>query len=622
MTDKDLYWQDEQTPASKRYEDIYFSPDDGLLESRHVFLNGIGGPEVWQDRSHFTLLENGFGTGLNFALTCREWLTSTPPDARLTYIATEKHPLTTRDIDRALGHWPMLAPYVQEFLAHYPPQAQGFHSRDLWGGRIKLLLLLGDSATNLAQLDAKVDAFYLDGFAPAHNPDMWSEAVFRQIARLAAPKARLATFTDAGFVRRGLENVGFDMQKMTGFGKKRENLKGVFSGPDSTSGTPREKPWFHRPPPLARGSHIAIIGGGIAGLTTGLALQNNGYRVTIYEQDATPMNRASGNPAGILDPTLNKGETGGFYRSALFHALAYYQSLDPEILPIRGLTKIPADPSEQQKFTNLLEQDIYPKDFMLARADGALHFPECGVLSPPIIRENLRRKLTIKSGIKITSLTQVSADDPADAIIICAGPQTVNFPETHALPLDPIRGQITLLDAETCSNPPPDVLCGKGYLIPPFWQDGKKIIVTGASFGRNDSRTDIRPADHEENMQNARALWPDMKDTAIIGGRCALRAYSPDHLPLCGPLPDDTRYREAYASLKHGPKHMDFDTAPYQENLYILSGLGARGFMTAPLLGDIMAALISGDPLPVPDKFYHSLHPARFQIRDLIKGRR
>ncbi|PCJ41262.1 MAG: hypothetical protein COA81_07435 [Alphaproteobacteria bacterium] len=171
-TSKDLYWQNDQTPASRRFDDIYFSTDDGLMESRHVFLTGINAPEIWQNKARFTLLENGFGTGLNFTLTCQAWLKSAAPDAHLTYIATEKYPLSKADIDRALSHWPELDTEKQALLNSTPPQNEGFHQRHLFEGRITLLLLMGDSAAMLNELDARVDAFYLDGFAPSRNPDI------------------------------------------------------------------------------------------------------------------------------------------------------------------------------------------------------------------------------------------------------------------------------------------------------------------------------------------------------------------------------------------------------------------------------------------------------------------
>ncbi|PCI51173.1 MAG: hypothetical protein COB49_02745 [Alphaproteobacteria bacterium] len=589
MTDKDLHWQNDRIPASRRYGDIYFSTIDGLLESRHVFLGGINAPEIWQDKDHFTLLENGFGTGLNFAMTCHEWLKTAPPGARLTYIATEKHPLTKKDMDRTLSFWPELFKEKQNLLAKYPPATEGFHKRELFEGRIKLLLLCGDSAAMLPQLEAKVDAFYLDGFAPDRNPDMWSEKIFLEIARLAAPQARLATFSVAGGVQRGLAAVGFQIQKVPGFGRKRENLRGEYAGPASST----SKPWYQRPAPLAKGSRIAIIGGGIAGLTAGLALQNNGYRVTIYERAGQPMNQASGNPAGIIDPVINNGQGAEavFYRAALLHAVNYFRTLDPDIFLTQGLTKF--------------------------NGKDQVHFPDCGAISPPRIRDILRARLHIICGANIAN---IMACDNADAVILCGGPASHHFPETNQLPLDPVRGQITFLDADKYDDPPTRVLCGKGYLIPPLDLNGRTIMIAGASFGQGDQNTDIRAEDHRENLENAKILWPGIADRTVTGGRCAIRAYSPDHLPLCGPVPDFVKYQAAYEMLKHGPKHQDFVSAPYQKNLHIISGLGARGFMSAPLLGDIMSALICGEPLPVAKAVYESLHPARFLIRKLVKG--
>ncbi len=144
-------------------------------------------------------------------------------------------------------------------------------------------------------------------------------------------------------------------------------------------------------------------------------------------------------------------------------------------------------------------------------------------------------------------------------------------------------------------------------------------MAIGASFTRNDSDTALRQADHEENLANAQLLWPEIKDMTVTGGRCAIRAYSPDHLPLCGPVPDFSLYQSSYEMLKHGPKHQKFDPAPYQPNLYVVAGLGARGFLTAPLLADTLAALIAGSPLPVTGEVYESLHPGRFMIRKLVK---
>lgn len=213
----------QEPPYSTLYDDIYFSTDDGLSESKAVFLDGIGAPDVWVGQKSFVVCELGFGTGLNFLNTLKMWGEANLTDQKLIYIATEKHPLSLSEIKQAI-HWPSLQPYLREVLNSYP------ESTKLLDGRVSLELLIGDSAELLVGSNVKVDGWYMDGFAPKKNPDMWSDEIFKQMRRLSNRGARMATFTAAGFVRRGLKAAGFDMIKRTGYGKKREMLAGVFRG--------------------------------------------------------------------------------------------------------------------------------------------------------------------------------------------------------------------------------------------------------------------------------------------------------------------------------------------------------------------------------------------------------
>jgi len=359
---------------------------------------------------------------------------------------------------------------------------------------------------------------------------------------------------------------------------------------------------------LGKGSSIAVIGGGIAGLTTGLALQEKGYHVTIFERGNSPMDQASGNPAGILDPSLTSPESleGQFYHAAMSRALEFYSSLGRQVFLSRGLLKFTRDSS-----------------------DDNLYFPDSGTISPPKIRDILSQKLRIRNNVTITSFTHTqkwhlfAGGKPlatADAIVICGGPETRYFSPADHLPLEPVRGQITFLNADKYAPFPRKTLCGKGYITPPFEMNGQTTMVTGASFSRNDTDLSLREDDHRENLENAEILWPGIGKREITGGRCAIRAYSPDHMPICGPIADQKQYLAAYEMLKHGPKHQIFIPAPYVPNLYAVTGLGARGFLSAPLLGELITALICGDPLPVTQAVYESLHPARFLIRALKKG--
>lgn len=221
MTERIVKWRDDVTPISILYDDIYFSPENGLAESSAVFLEGINAPEVWQDRESFTICELGFGTGLNFFNCAHLWLKSTSEQQQMTYLATEKHFLDKEDIKRAIFY-----PELQELLAILL-ENYGIENFEFLNGRIRLKLLLGDSIDMLSNADFKADAWFLDGFAPSKNPDMWTEDVYHQMTRLSSPSARIATFTAAGHVRRGLEKHGFEMFKRKGFGHKREMLAGI-----------------------------------------------------------------------------------------------------------------------------------------------------------------------------------------------------------------------------------------------------------------------------------------------------------------------------------------------------------------------------------------------------------
>ncbi len=321
------------------------------------------------------------------------------------------------------------------------------------------------------------------------------------------------------------------------------------------------------------------------------------------------MDQASGNPAGILDPSLTSPESpeGQFYHAAMSRAVDFYSSLGRQVFLSRGLLKFARDSS-----------------------DDNLYFPDLGAISPPKIRGILSQKLRIRNNVNITHFTHTQkwhlfagdkSQATADAIVICGGPKTRDSSFANHLPLEAVRGQITYLNAEKNDNLPRKALCGKGYITPTFEMNGQATMVTGASFSRNDTDMTLRSDDHRENLENAETLWPGISKREITGGRCAIRACSPDHMPICGPIADQEQYLAAYEMLKHGPRYQNFIPAPYVPNLYAVTGLGARGFMSAPLLADLITALICGGPLPVTPAVYESLHPARFLIRALKKGK-
>lgn len=224
-----IEWRDGQ-PYASEFQDVYFSTDNGLLETDYVFLQGNDLTKRWLDADiqTFTIAETGFGTGLNFLCAVNAWLATSPDSATLHFISTEKYPLSLQDMRKALSFWPQLKAVSDPFLVQYESLTNDAKTITLYDNRVQLSLLIGDATASFSKITSQVDAWFLDGFAPAKNPEMWQPELFQQMARLSKTSTTFATFTSAGDVRRGLINAGFNVTKRTGFGKKREMLIGNF----------------------------------------------------------------------------------------------------------------------------------------------------------------------------------------------------------------------------------------------------------------------------------------------------------------------------------------------------------------------------------------------------------
>ena len=299
-----LDWDDQGLPRSRVFDDVYFSDKSGLDETRYVFL------EQNNLRERFAALpvggrlvigETGFGTGLNFLCAWQLFEQHAVAGARLHFVSVEKYPLSLPDLQRALALWPELKPFADQLLAQYVAIHQGFQRLILDNGRVILTLLIGDALEQLPQLDAQIDAWFLDGFAPAKNPDMWTAELFAELARLAAPGSTISTFTSTGWVRRLLNAAGFKMKRTPGIGHKWEILRGTFLGwPEQAAAPAVAKPWFARPAPLTGERRALVIGAGLAGCATAASLAARGWQVSLLERHDALAQEASGNPQGVL----------------------------------------------------------------------------------------------------------------------------------------------------------------------------------------------------------------------------------------------------------------------------------------------------------------------------------
>jgi len=350
-----LIWTDDGSPRSGRFGDVYFSQQDGLAESRAVFLAGCGLPNAWEGRGRFCVAELGFGTGLNIAALLDLWRREGPADGRLCLFSVEGFPLSRDEAARALAAWPELADATRALLDVWPEGTPGFHRLDLPGFNATLDLAVGDVGWALSQWTGRADAWFLDGFAPSTNPDMWSEAVLDGIRARSAPGARVATFTVAGQVRRGLAERGFTVEKRPGHGRKRERLEARLP----------EVPVAACPSPS-----VAVIGAGIAGASLARAFAGLGVRATVIEAER-PGTGGSGFPAALVTPRFDAGDGGiaALYAQAL-RRTALYAAI-PDAVVETGVLQLEQTPRDAARFARVAVQPVWAEGAMAVRDAGA-----------------------------------------------------------------------------------------------------------------------------------------------------------------------------------------------------------------------------------------------------------
>lgn len=584
------------TLVSDVFGDVYFSRAGVIAESRHVFLDAVGLPSCVEGRSSYTLAELGFGTGTNFLLAWDAWERATPPKGCLHYVSVEGFPL---DID-VLAHVHENTPLADKARALanvYPPQVPGFHRRRLAGGRISLTLLFGDAAALLPELTAQVDGWFLDGFAPAKNPDMWSDEVLDQVARLSVEGTRLGSFTAAGVVRRGLAARGFEVEKRAGYGKKRECIQAHFVGPVAAD---RAVPWYGAPRLKGTTDAVTIIGAGIAGRCLANVFQGEGTAPEVIDA-GTRYPAASSVPAALTAPRITDPTQpmGAFLASAFLHA-AHMFPLMFDGLDGQGVLVTAEDQEQLKRREGFLAKLGWPEGAIWNRQEHQGHwFPGACAINPHLALDSLFPDGQVEKRV-ITSL-----DGVGQTVILANGPWCARLAPEAGLPLGPNRGQVTLVEGASGAVP----ISGAGHIIPM----GKDATLLGSTYDRWPNLDDhgwvaLRDADHRENLSKAAARVGSgiASSTPVQGGWVGLRATTPDHMPIAGPLIDAEAFDGVSAPWLGGG---------HQGGLFALTGLGSRGFQTAFLGAELVAAQVTGAPWPVPTSIARAVHPARFAHR-------
>ena len=672
-----LHWQLDDNgvtaPLSSEFGDVYFSKTDGLAESRHVFIDGndlATRLANLRNFERFVIGEIGFGTGLNILAIWQLWQQIRPDNhSHLHIITTEKFPLSKTDLEQALSVWTELAGLSQQLIDNYPPPLAGCHRLNWFDERLTIDLWLGDATSSLSQVtgEGKVDAWLLDGFAPSCNQELWSADLLAQIARLSKNHTTLATFSVASAVKQGLKHHGFTLAKRKGFGKKREMLTASFQ-PKLTSANfcklyfrynKKIKPFFVTLPftasfesrrrqrrkannvkgfelpnfsAITKPLSVAVIGAGVAGLSSAYALAARGHKVTIFDK-AQPLAGASGNIRGFLAPkltSLKRLETN-------LHAIGYLASCRfyPYLTAQTGIKILQTTGCLDLLSHNRLQLDEV-KDFPIEFArlltaeqakakvgyevGQAIFLPNAGLITTA----NFAKAVLCHPNISFQTeelayfqqayfqqdsdqvlLTFTERQQFFDHVILCMALDTCDFLPTIKR-FNHSRGQVTWFAVDEHDKAQlPKLPLKYGSYYASFNENGKRHVMLGASFVRDTLDTTPAVADHQMNVADLADAVPDLvnntdmftveKNLPHWQGRASIRSQTVDYLPLVGQV-----WQAGYEN---------------KSRVWTFSALGSKGYAYAPICSELLAGLLCGEMLPLANKMVNSLSPNRKVIR-------
>jgi tRNA 5-methylaminomethyl-2-thiouridine biosynthesis bifunctional protein len=553
---------------SEKFNDVYFSADGGMDETRHVFLDGNHLPQAWEDRDEFTIAETGFGTGLNFLCAWKLFEGMAKPHQKLHFISVEKYPLSKEEIHTALSGWEdELGDYLDHFLNLYPIRVPGPHHIYI-SDRVTLTIWFDDVADVLPEWQGKqVDAWFLDGFTPAKNPDMWNDDLYAHMARLSHNKTTYATFTAAGDVRRGLESAGFGVEKCKGFGRKRDMIKGRFLGDVERRESTLPK-------------KIAIIGGGLAGCAMAYVAHAKGIKATIYEVDDSLASGASGGKLGMINPKLTAKPTAhsDYYTSAYAHALRVLSQIDDIDFNVSGSLHLCVDDDKDRRFTGYIDNLGWHNNHIQREGDD-LFYPDGANVSPEKLCHKLADHADVCLNYQVDDLNTIDAD----IIVIANGYDANTLLNDDDLPIGSVRGQVSWVKPQSDIN---YNICFGGYITP---QTSEGFHILGSSFQPWEIDTDLKDEDHESNIERYNnAMNKDLSMDDVVGGWAALRTSSKDRFPIVGQIDDKT---------------------------YISTAHGSHGIISSLMGASILMQLMSGQMSLASQGVLSALSPKRFHKR-------
>ena len=609
-------------PASPTLADVTPGGDAALARSRQVFLAGNELPSRWRGRDRFVVLQTGFGAGDSFLATWDAWRSDPQRSARLVFIAIEPRPFRREDLRR------VHADSTLQQLAHalcdaWPPLTPNAHWLDFEGGRVRLMLCLGQAAEWLPELNARVDAFFVDSPDPAGSASPGPRQVVGLLGRLAAAGATAASPTAADEVREGLTQAGFEVEGVPG-----EDGVGDMSVARFAPGfTPMSRGVRLAAAASAEVRHALVLGAGLAGAAAVRSLTRRGWHCTVLDRLPAPAQATSGNPAGLFHGvvTAEDGAHARVHRAAALMAERAHRGAMSCGVPGRsqGFLRLDARQGVERLHEVLARLGLPPEHVQavdaaqaselagVPLAAAAWHFPGGGWVSPPATVACWLSDCTFRGGVDVQRLQRVGSDwqaldaegrvcGSAPVVVLANALDAMRLLAPRAWPVSAVRGQLSVVRSDWQPRLP---LAGAGYAI----GLGEGRLLCGATSHHHDADASVRDRDHVANLQQLRRLGgPALELSEVIDGRVGWRMVSDDRLPIVGPVP---------ALAPEGPRLDQPRFVPREPGLYALLGLGSRGLTTAPLMGELLAAWITADPLPMEGGLVDVVDAARFVSR-------
>ena len=611
---------------SPRFGDCCYSKLDGqeldeLDQARKVFLHGCGLPEAWSNQPRWCILETGFGLGVNFLVAWAAWKADALRPRLLHFVSLQAFPGSASDMLRTVETHSELLPLAKQLKHQSWGLLPGIHRLVFEGGRVLFTLCIGDAKAMLREASFEADSVYLDGFGPLRNPNIWDVHTLKAVARRCRRGTRVATSTLARDVRDRLAQCGFVMHEVPGTPPECNNLQGEYQ----PAWEPKKSRIFAVPIVPAR---CCVVGAGLAGSAVAASLARRGWQVTVFDAAGTPAAGASSLPAGVLAPhvsiddsLLSRLSRSGI-RATLQQLEALLQSGSDWCLSgvlehcVEHSRKLPAAWQKGQALADTASDWTLPAtpaqlaDCSLPPDTPALWHDKAGWVKPAsLVRAWLATPgVTWRGNAEVCRLASrgdvwqlfdVSGQElgSAELVVLAAGHTSCALAAsaglTSPLALQAVRGQVTwaLQAPGQADTPPPFPINGYGSLVPAVPLAGGMAWVTGSTFERNSTSVEVRPDDDQRNFEKLQTLLPAAAQAlgpAIAAGEvqgwAGIRCATPGRLPALGPLLD-------------------------VPGVWVCSGMGSRGLSFAALCGELLAARLHGEPLPVEQRLADALDP-------------